>query len=101
MEGVVLIVTYAAIIEVGLAVAVGIGLITDQTNVHVSVLISFASAGGITDGSLAACITIYNARSSFENSDRRNFAGVEITVPPLAATYRRTNDARYVAMCPR
>jgi hypothetical protein len=44
MDGIVLILTYVIISSIGLSAAVGIGLVTDQINVHVSMPVFFATA---------------------------------------------------------
>ncbi|ARQ00131.1 hypothetical protein [Pseudorhodoplanes sinuspersici] len=44
MEGVILIVAYATIAITGLAIAVSIGLLTDQINAHVGMLVFFVAA---------------------------------------------------------
>lgn len=44
MDGIVLILTYVVISSIGLSAAVGIGLMTDQMNVHVSMPVFFATA---------------------------------------------------------
>ncbi len=44
MQGIVLVVTYVAILLVGLAMAAGLGLVTDKINAPVSLLVFFAGA---------------------------------------------------------
>lgn len=44
MQGIKLVVTYVAIAAVGLAMAVGMGLVTDRINAPVSLLVFFAGA---------------------------------------------------------
>jgi hypothetical protein len=44
MQGLTLAVTYMAFLAAGLAVAIGVGLLTDQVNAPISLLVFFAGA---------------------------------------------------------
>ena len=48
MQGLTLAVTYVVFLAVGLAVAVGIGLVTDRINAPISLLVFFGSAACVT-----------------------------------------------------
>ena len=44
MQGIVLVVTYVIILIVGLAIAAGLGVVTDKINAPISLLVFFAGA---------------------------------------------------------
>jgi hypothetical protein len=46
MQGITLAVTYLLLLVVGLAIAIGIGLLTDRINAPISLLVFFAGAIG-------------------------------------------------------